>query len=182
MTRDSDGTARRRFVQLLGASTAAGTGVSTTAAAAGASARTAQTDDGSAADGTDSGLVTVESNANFETTVSRVEAVLEASGVALLTTVDHAANAASVEQSLPPTTLFLFGNPAAGTPLMQAERSVAIDLPQKLLVWEDGGDVFLTYNDPQYLAARHGLDAADEQLAMVGEALQQLVAAIAGGE
>lgn len=180
MTHESNGTARRRFVQLLGAGAATGVGVSTAAADDGGSAGTGRANDEDGADGGDSGLVTVESNADFETTVSRVEPALEARELTLLTTVDHAANAASIDQSLPPTTLFLFGNPAVGTPLMQTARSIAIDLPQKLLVWEDGGDVFLTYNDPRYLAARHGFDTADERVTMVADALEQLVAAIAG--
>lgn len=113
--------------------------------------------------------------------MSRVEPALEARELTLVTTIDHAANAASVGQSLPPTTLFLFGDPATGTPFIQADRSVAIDLPQKLLVWEDDGDVFLTYNDPRFLAERHGLDAADQRLATIADGLEELVAAIAGG-
>ncbi|WP_245853017.1 DUF302 domain-containing protein [Natrinema ejinorense] len=65
---------------------------------------------------------------------------------------------------------------------MQTERSVAIDLPQKLLVWEDDGDVFLTYNDLEFLAMRHGLDTADESLTGIADAIADLVAAIAGNE
>lgn len=179
MTHESNGTARRRFVQLLGVGAATGVGISTAAADDGGSTGIGRADDGDGADG-GPGLVTVESNADFETTVSRVEPALEAREMTVLTTVDHAANAASIDRSLPPTTLFLFGNPAVGTSLMKTERSIAIDLPQKLLVWEDGGDVFLTYNDPRYLAARHGFDAADERIATVADALEQLVAAIAG--
>lgn len=174
-------TARRRFVQLLGAGAAAGVGVSTAAGDGGAGGAS-QAEDEDAADQTDSGLITVESDSDFETTVSRVESVLEAEELTLVTTVDHAANAASVDQSLPPTTLFIFGNPASGTPFIQAERSVAIDLPQKLLVWEDDGEVFLTYNDLRFIADRHGFDTEDERLVTLQEGLGVIVAAIAGGE
>jgi uncharacterized protein (DUF302 family) len=121
---------------------------------------TTQTGDAPDADG----LVTVESDQEFDATVSRIEAAIEASPLTLVTTVDHAANAAAVDRDLPPTTLFLFGNPDAGTPLMQEGRSIAIDLPQKLLVWEDDEQVLVVYNDPQYLADRHGLENLADRL------------------
>ena len=92
----------------------------------------------------------------------------------LLATVDHAANAASVDRELPPTTLFVFGNPDVGTPLMRAARSVAIDLPQKLLVWADGSAVRVSYNDPTYLADGHGIDGQDDRLEAVGDLLRRL--------
>jgi uncharacterized protein (DUF302 family) len=80
---------------------------------------------------------------------------------------------------LPPTTLLIFGNPRLGTPLMQASRSVAIDLPQKMLVWEDEGEVMVSYNDPQYLAARHGIEGKEEILETISNALENLAT---GGE
>ncbi|WP_440769375.1 DUF302 domain-containing protein [Natronorubrum sp. DTA28] len=176
MTRNQNGTARRRFVQLLGAGAVIGAG----------SAAVAADDDATEADSNtqtdDSGLVTLESDADFETTLARVEPALEARDLMLVTTVDHAENAASVDEELPPTTLFLFGNPEVGTPLMRASRSVAIDLPQKLLVWEVDGAVFVTYNDPQYLARHHGLEGVDEQLAGIADALEDLAIAVAHGE
>ncbi|WP_233710608.1 DUF302 domain-containing protein [Natronococcus pandeyae] len=100
----------------------------------------------------------------------------------LVTTVDHAANAAEVGEQLPPTTLFLFGNPEVGTPLMQASRSVGIDLPQKFLLWEDDGEVFVTYNDPQFLADRHDLEGVDEQLERITGTLEELATAITRAE
>jgi uncharacterized protein (DUF302 family) len=121
------------------------------------------------------GLVTVTvEEEEFEATVDRIEADIEAAGLTLLATVDHAANAASVDRELPPTTLFVFGNPDVGTPLMRAARSVAVDLPQKLLVWADGSAVRVSYNDPAYLADRHDIDGQDDRLEAVGDLLRRL--------
>lgn len=78
-----------------------------------------------------------------------------------MTTVDHAASAASVDKNRPPTTLLVVGNPEVGTPLMQSARSVAFDLPRKMLVWADDGAVKVTYNDPGYLADRPGIAGQD---------------------
>ncbi|WP_339104077.1 DUF302 domain-containing protein [Haloterrigena salinisoli] len=174
MTDDRSDTARRRFLQVLGAGTALGAGAAT--AAAGGDA-----DDDPKRPLEDPGLVTLESDDGFETTVARVEPALEERDLQLVATVDHAANAESVDMDLPPTTLFLFGNPAVGTPLMRASRSIAIDLPQKLLVWEADGRVFVTYNDPQYLGRRHELEGVDERLANVADALDNLARAVADG-
>lgn len=121
------------------------------------------------------GLVTTESDEPFDATVERITTAIEENdALTLVATVDHAANAASVGLDLPPTTLLLFGNPNLGTPLMQASRSVAIDLPQKMLVWEEEGTVFVTYNDPQYLAARHGIEDREEILDTIAGALETL--------
>jgi len=124
----------------------------------------------------DAGLVTVESTLTFEETFDRLQAALEANeNLRILTTVDHQANAAGVDQPLPPTRLILFGNPALGTPLMQGSRTTAIDLPQKMLVWQNqDGRVFLTYNDPLYLRQRHGLEGVDEILSTIANALSTL--------
>ena len=104
------------------------------------------------------GLVKHESTRGVPETVAALEAAIEAGGLAHFATIDHAANGKKAGLDLPPTTLVLFGNPKAGTPLMQQARTVAIDLPQKMLVWEEGGTVFLAYNDPAYLRERHGLE------------------------
>jgi uncharacterized protein (DUF302 family) len=121
------------------------------------------------------GLVTAESDDSFGDTVERIESAIEGNeALTLVTTVDHAANAESVGLELPPTTLLIFGNPALGTPLMQASRSVAIDLPQKMLIWEEGEEVFVTYNDPQYLAARHGIEDEEEIVEKIATALETL--------
>lgn len=127
------------------------------------------------------GLVTVESAASFEETAANVEGAIEEGGLNLVASVDHSENAASVGEELPPTTLFVFGNPEAGTPLMQSSRTVGIDLPQKMLVWEDeAGQVNVSYNDPEYLAGRHGLEGVDEQIETVSAALEMLAANATG--
>ncbi|WP_433633999.1 DUF302 domain-containing protein [Halomicrococcus sp. NG-SE-24] len=120
------------------------------------------------------GLVTVESDQSFDDTVTAIKQRIEASPLTLMTTVDHAANADSADLDLPPTTLLIFGNPEIGTQLMQASRTVAIDLPQKMLVWAEEETVHVTYNDPQYLAARHDIEGKDDLLQQVSMALESL--------
>jgi len=106
----------------------------------------------------DNGLITLQSAHNFETTLARLLSALEAKGITVFARIDHAAAAASVGLPLRPTTLVVFGNPAAGTPLMQAAQTAGIDLPLKTLVWQDpNGTINLTYNDPSWIAARHEL-------------------------
>jgi uncharacterized protein (DUF302 family) len=103
--------------------------------------------------------------------------MVDAQKLRILATVDHGANAAGVDQELPPTRLILFGNPELGTPLMRSARTVAIDLPQKLLVWEDqDGRILVTYNDPLYLQERHRIEGRDEILVTISSALSNLVA------
>ncbi|MWG36863.1 DUF302 domain-containing protein [Halomarina oriensis] len=108
--------------------------------------------------------------------VDRITSAIEAGPFTLVTTVDHAASAADVGLELRPTTLLVFGNPAVGTLLMQSAQTTAIDLPQKLLVWEAAdGTVNVSYNDPQYLAVRHGIEDRKEVLSKVSGALSSLV-------
>ncbi|HML12700.1 MAG TPA: DUF302 domain-containing protein [Xanthobacteraceae bacterium] len=123
------------------------------------------------------GLVTRASANDFATTLDRLTAALKAKGITIFAQIDHAAGAASVGLSLRPTTLVVFGNPAAGTPLMQLAQSAGIDLPLKALIWQGAdGKVRLSYNDPAWIAARHGLGA--ESAATVG-ALSAALAALA---
>jgi len=128
------------------------------------------------ADDADDGVVTVESDEAFDATVERVTTAIEDSeNLSLVTTVDHAANAESVDMELRPTTLLVFGNPAGGTPLMQESQSIGIDLPQKLLVWEsEDGTVNVSYNDPFFLAERHGVEGVDDLLDDTASALDSL--------
>ena len=106
----------------------------------------------------DAELITRRSAHDFDATLGRLSASLEANGITIFARVDHAAGAASAGLFLRPTTLLIFGNPAAGTPLMEAAQTSAIDLPLKMLVWEDAsGIVNLSYNDPSWIAARHNL-------------------------
>ena len=115
------------------------------------------------------GLITVPSSFNTKQTIDRLEAALKTGGATIIARVDHAAGATSVGATLRPTELLIFGNPKGGTPLMQAQQSVGIDLPLKALAWEDkDGKTWLSYNDPVWIAKRH--DAGSE-VAKVTEAL-----------
>jgi uncharacterized protein (DUF302 family) len=106
----------------------------------------------------DNGIVNTPSSHSVDQTVEKLEAMLRAKGVALFALVDHSGEAAKVGMIMRPTKLLIFGNPKAGTPLMQAAPSSAIDLPLKILVWEDGqSKVWISYNSPEYLQKRHGL-------------------------
>jgi uncharacterized protein (DUF302 family) len=106
----------------------------------------------------DNGIVSRRSQHSVDDSVARLEAVLKAKGVTLFALVDHSGEAAKAGLSMPNTKLLIFGNPKAGTPLMLAAPSSAIDLPLKLLVWEDAeGAAWISWNDPKYLAARHGI-------------------------
>jgi uncharacterized protein (DUF302 family) len=109
------------------------------------------------------GLITVRSDFGPEVTMNRLEAELSAKGMTVFARVDHAAGAEAAGLSLQPTELIVFGHARGGTPLMQAVRTIGVDLPVRMLVWEDASrDTWLTYNDPRWLATRHGLgrDAA----------------------
>jgi uncharacterized protein (DUF302 family) len=109
----------------------------------------------------DSGIITRPSRHSVAQTVETLTAVLRSKGVTLFALVDHSGEAAKVGMTMPPIKLLIFGNPKAGTPLMLAAPSVAIDLPLKILVWEDGqGRVWLSYNSPAYLMDRHGVPQA----------------------
>lgn len=105
------------------------------------------------------GLVKVKSSNSFNETVAKLEAAIEAnSALKIVAKIDHSANAKGTGQELRPTVLFIFGNPRMGTPLMAAAQSAALDLPQKMIVFEDEkGAVFVAYNDPAFIAKRHGI-------------------------
>jgi uncharacterized protein (DUF302 family) len=104
------------------------------------------------------GIITIPNNHSVEQSVDRITRILESKGVMLFAVIDHSGEAAKVGMKMPPTKLLIFGSPKAGTPLMLAAPSIAIDLPLKILVWEDGQEkVWLSYNDPEYLKERHGL-------------------------
>lgn len=105
-----------------------------------------------------SGVVTVPSANGFSETVDRFKAALESKGIKLAFELDHQANGARVDEALGKTHLLLFGNPRLGTPLMRSARTIGVDLPMKMLIWEDAdGKTFLSYNDPRFLADRHAI-------------------------
>jgi uncharacterized protein (DUF302 family) len=109
------------------------------------------------------GLVTVASKYPVRETLDRLEADLKAKSITVFARIDHAAGAASVAMPLRPTELLIFGNPKAGTPLMQSNQTIGIDLPLKILAWQDAdGKVWLTYNDPRWLAGRHRLGSGTD--------------------
>ena len=121
---------------------------------------------------TENGIVTIRSHQSVDQTVQKVEEILQAKGVKLFALIDHSGEAEKAGMPMRPTKLLIFGNPKAGTPLMLAVPSVAIDLPLKILVWEDSdGSVRISYNSPSYLQARHGLPAGLLQNIAVVEAL-----------
>jgi uncharacterized protein (DUF302 family) len=104
------------------------------------------------------GLITVKSAHSVKETMDRLETVVKRKGMTIFARIDHAAGAAKVGKKLRPTTLLIFGNPQGGTPFMECNQSVGIDLPLKALVWQDAaGEVWLGYNDPAFLAKRHGV-------------------------
>lgn len=104
------------------------------------------------------GIIDVPSNHSVDETVARLKNILQSKGITLFVLIDHSGEAKKVGMQMPPTKLLIFGNPKGGTPLMLAAPSIAIDLPLKILVWEDGqGKVWLSYNSPEYLQERHGL-------------------------
>ncbi len=106
----------------------------------------------------DNGIIDKASSHSVEETVERLKGMLQSKGVTLFALVDHSGEAAKSGMKMRPTTLLIFGKPEAGTPLMLAAPSSAIDLPLKILVWEDDrGKVWVSYNSPDYLRQRHGL-------------------------
>jgi uncharacterized protein (DUF302 family) len=103
------------------------------------------------------GIVDVRSHRSVDQTVDKIRKMLEAKVVTLFAVVDHSGEAAKVGLTMPNTKLLIFGSPAAGTPLMLAAPSIAIDLPLKLLVREDGQGCVISYNSAEYLQQRHGV-------------------------
>jgi uncharacterized protein (DUF302 family) len=104
------------------------------------------------------GLIAIKSVYSQKVTLERLEQSLMAKGMTIFDRIDHAAGAAKVGMTLRPTEVVIFGNPKGGTPFMECAQTVGIDLPLKALVWEDtSGQVWLGYNDPAFLATRHGV-------------------------
>ncbi len=116
------------------------------------------------------GIISVPSNHPVDETVEKLKNILQSKGVTLFALVDHSGEAAKVGMKMPPTKLLIFGSPKAGTPLMQTAPTIAIDLPLKILVAEDaGGKVWVSYNSPEYLQARHNFPAdLLQNIAVVG--------------
>ena len=129
------------------------------------------------------GLIKVKSHHSVKQTADRFESLIKEKGITLFIRINHSENAKRVEKELRPTELLIFGNPNLGTPLMHAKQSVAIDLPQKALVWEDEtGQVWIAYNDPQYMVKRHSITGRDEVIKKIEGALSKFTEKAASPE
>lgn len=118
------------------------------------------------------GVIVMESEYSVTTTLDRIEAEAESRGAQVFARIDHAAGAETTGVEMEPTGLVIFGNPALGTPLIAQSRTAGLDLPVRMLVWEDDGEVWLAYTDPGAIAARHGINS--------GDALDQMTEALDG--
>jgi len=126
----------------------------------------------------DNGIISVKSSHEVKATADRLENALKQQGMTVFIRINHAEGAQKVDKKLRPTELVIFGNPKVGTPLMQCSQSTAIDLPQKALIWEDEkGQVWLSYNDPNYLVERHGITGCAEVIKKIEEALSNFAKA-----
>ena len=120
----------------------------------------------------DNGIISIKSSHDVKTTVDRLENILREKGMTVFIRINHAEAAQKIGKKLRPTELIIFGNPNVGTPLMQCGQSVGIDLPQKALIWQDEtGQVWLSYNDPKYLASRHNIKGCGEVIKKIEKAL-----------
>jgi uncharacterized protein (DUF302 family) len=124
------------------------------------------------------GIISKPSNYSVPETLHRLETILTAKGIKIFALVDHSGEAEKAGLKMPPTQLLIFGNPKGGTPVMLAAPTAAIDLPLKALAWQDGsGQVWLSYNDPEYLKRRFGLtDDVMKPLAGMGAVIEQALA------
>jgi uncharacterized protein (DUF302 family) len=128
------------------------------------------------------GLISVESRFGVAETIDRLADSVTRAGLRVFARIDHAAGAREIGAPLRPTELLIFGHPNGGTPLMQDHQLAGIDLPIKALAWEDEqGKVWLSYNDAQWLAERHGLgDASRDAVAAIAAGMRKVVTAAAG--
>ncbi len=123
------------------------------------------------------GIIKIRSRHSVSETIDKLEAILKHKGMSVFKRVDHAAGAKKAGMDLRPTQLLIFGNPKVGTPLMLCSQTVALDLPQKALAYRDrDGQVWLSYNDPAYLARRHQIEGCDKPLQKVTKALARFAA------
>jgi uncharacterized protein (DUF302 family) len=121
------------------------------------------------------GLTTIESRFGPKETMDRLETEIRAKGMTVFARIDHAAAAAEVGLELAPTELIIFGNARGGTPLMQAVQTVGIDLPLKVLVWQDATNkTWLSYNEPGWIAQRHNIANAERVVNSMGTALSAM--------
>jgi uncharacterized protein (DUF302 family) len=124
------------------------------------------------------GVITAHSRYPVPETVDRLAAAVRMAGNTIFARIDHAANAAAAGLTMPPTQVLIFGNGAAGTPLMLASPLVALDLPLRFLVWQADGETRVSWSDPLYYAARYALKGHEPQLAAMGRALAGFAASV----
>lgn len=128
------------------------------------------------------GITTVQSDYSVEETAKRLENILKENGITIFNKIDHQQGASDVDMELSPTILFIVGNPKLGTPVMQCSQTAAIDLPQKILIWQNSeGVVQIGYNNPEFLKERHSITGCDEVLKKIGNALHNFAVSAAGG-
>jgi uncharacterized protein (DUF302 family) len=125
--------------------------------------------------GTIQGLTSIQSDFGPKETMDRVEAEIRAGGLNVFARIDHAAGAAEAGLTLPPNKLIIFGNARGGTPLMQSAQTVGIDLPLKILVWQDAANTtWLSYNQPEWIAQRHGIANAEDTVTKMADLLNAI--------
>jgi len=121
------------------------------------------------------GLATIPNSLGPKETVDRLEAEIRARGLTIFARIDHAAGAAEVGLKLRPTQLIVFGNACGGTPFMQSVQTIGIDLPLKILVWQDaGGKTWISYNEPRWIVRRHGIADAEAIVTKMADQLSAI--------
>jgi uncharacterized protein (DUF302 family) len=128
------------------------------------------------------GLTSIQSSFGPKATMDRLDAEIRAKGLNVFARIDHAAGAAEVGLTLAPTELIIFGNARGGTPLMQSVQTIGIDLPLKALVWQDAsGKTWLSYNEPRWIAQRHGVANAEQVVSRMNALLTAMARKAADG-
>ena len=126
------------------------------------------------------GMINIQSNFSVKETAYRLESILKEKKMTIFQQISHSESARKVGIELRATHLIIFGNPKAGSPLMQCQQSVAIDLPQKALIWKDDqSKVWISYNDPMYLIKRHSISGCEEKFSKIKKALSGILGAAA---
>ncbi|MDD9303225.1 MAG: DUF302 domain-containing protein [Desulfobacter sp.] len=129
------------------------------------------------------GMLNVESKFSVENTADRMERVLNEKGMTIFNRINHSESAGNIGIQLGETQLKIFGNPKAGSPLMKCQQSIAIDLPQKALIWKDENNkVWISYNDPRYLQKRHKMSGCEKAISKIEKALANITKSAADKE
>ena len=128
------------------------------------------------------GLTSIPGSLGPKETMDRLEAEIRTKGLTVFSRIDHAAGAAEVGLRLAPTNLIIFGNARSGTPLMQSAQTVGIDLPLKILVWQDAANnTWLSYNEPRWIAQRHGVADVESTIDKMADLLAAIAREASGG-